>query len=96
VLSYSRPWGASLGTSISYVGKRPDLDFAQFPSPRITLPAYAKVDLSAEYPLTDVAHGGLAVNARLENLFDKHYEDVLHFKAPGRTILLGGRASAAF
>jgi vitamin B12 transporter len=96
VLSYSRPWGASLGTSISYVGKRPDLDFTQFPSPRITLPAYAKVDLSAEYPLTGVTHGGLAVNARLENLFAKRYEDVLHFKAPGRTILIGGRASAAF
>jgi vitamin B12 transporter len=96
MLSYSRPWGASLGTSVSYVGKRPDLDFAQFPSPRITLPAYAKVDLSAEYPLTSIARGGLAINARLENLFDKHYEDVLHFKAPGRTILIGAKASAGF
>jgi vitamin B12 transporter len=96
VLSYSRPWGASLGTAVSYVGKRPDVDFAQFPSPRITLPSYAKVDLSVEYPLAGIARGGLAINARVENLFDKHYEDVLNFKAPGRTILLWGRASAAF
>jgi vitamin B12 transporter len=96
VLSYSRPSGASLGTAVSYVGKRPDLDFAQFPSALVTLPSYAKVDLSAAYPLTGIAHGGLAVNARVENLFDKHYEDVLKFKAPGRAILIGGRASAAF
>lgn len=96
VLSYSRPWGVSLGTAVSYVGKRPDVDFAQFPSPRITLPGYAKVDVSAEYPLTGIAHGGLAINARVENLFDKHYEDVLNFKAPGRVVLIGGRASSAF
>ncbi len=96
VVSYTRPWGVSLGTALSYVGKRPDTDFSQFPSPRITLPSYTKVDLSAEYPLTARTHGGLTINARLENAFDKHYEDVLHFAAPGRTILLGGRASALF
>jgi vitamin B12 transporter len=96
VLSYSRPWGVSLGTALSYVGKRPDTDFSQFPSPRVTLPSYTKVDLSAEYPLTARTRGGLTINARLENAFNKHYEDVLHFAAPGRSILLGGRASALF
>jgi vitamin B12 transporter len=96
VVSYSRPGGVSLGTALSYVGKRPDTDFSQFPSPRVTLPSYTKVDLSAEYPLTARTRGGLAINARLENAFNKHYEDVLHFAAPGRTIFLGGRASALF
>jgi vitamin B12 transporter len=86
----------SLGTGVSYVGKRPDSDFSQFPSPRVTLPAYTKVDLSAEYPLTGLNRGGLTLNARLDNVFDKRYEEVLHFASPGRTILFGGRASARF
>lgn len=96
LVSYSRPWGMSLGTAVSYVGKRPDTDFSQFPSPRVTLPAYTKVDLSAEYPLTGLSRGGLTLNARLDNVFDKRYEEVLHFASPGRTILIGGRASALF
>ncbi len=96
LVSYSRPLGVSLSGAINYVGRRPDLDFSQFPSPRVTLPAYAKVDLSAEYPVTSVGRGGLSLNARLENVFDKRYEDVLGFSAPGRTILVGARVSALF
>ena len=96
VVSYYRPRGISLGTAVSYVGKRPDTDFSQFPSPRVTLPAYTKVDLSAEYPLTGVNRGGLTLTARLDNVLDKRYEDVFHFASPRRTILVGGRASAIF
>jgi vitamin B12 transporter len=96
VVSYSRAWGMSLGTAVSYVGKRPDTDFSQFPSPRVTLPAYTKVDLSAEYPLTGHQRGGLTLNARVDNVFDKRYDEVLNFTSPRRTILIGGRASALF
>jgi vitamin B12 transporter len=96
VVSYSRPWGVSVGTAVSYVGKRPDTDFSQFPSPRVTLPAYTKVDLSAEYPLTGLKRGGLSLNARVDNVFDKRYEEVLNFTSPRRTILIGGRATALF
>jgi outer membrane cobalamin receptor len=38
----------------------------------------------------------LAMNARIENLFDKRYENVLNFQAPGRTVLIGARATAGF
>ena len=96
VVSYSRPFGVSVGGAVSYVGKRPDSDFSQFPSPRVTLPAYTKVDLSAEYPLTGTRLGGLTINARVDNVFDKRYEEVLNFASPRRTILIGGRASAMF
>lgn len=96
VVSYSRPWGISFGTAVSYVGKRPDTDFSQFPSPRVMLPAYAKVDLSAEYPLTGLKRGGLTLNVRVDNLFDKRYEEVLNFASPRRTFLIGGRAAAMF
>jgi vitamin B12 transporter len=96
VLSYGRPSSASFGASISFVGKRPDIDFAQFPSPRVTLPAYAKLDFSTELPLTGAGRGNLTVSARLENALDKKYEDVLHYSAPGRTILIGARATTLF
>ncbi|MFL5602329.1 MAG: TonB-dependent receptor plug domain-containing protein [Gemmatimonadaceae bacterium] len=96
VVSYAQPLGASFGTSVSFVGKRPDVDFAQSGSPRVTLPGYAKVDVAAEYPLTGPRRGGLTFTARIENLFDRRYEDVLNFRAPGRAVLIGGRATAPF
>ncbi|HMI56228.1 MAG TPA: TonB-dependent receptor, partial [Gemmatimonadaceae bacterium] len=96
VVSYARSRGASVGTAVRYVGKRPDLDFAQFPSPRVTLPAYTKVDLSAEYPLTGTGRAELTISARVENVFNRRYEDVLNFATPGRTVLIGARASSVF
>jgi outer membrane cobalamin receptor len=32
----------------------------------------------------------------VENTLNKRYEDVLHFAAPGRTVLIGARASTLF
>ena len=96
VVSYRRLASASFGASVSFVGRRPDIDFAQFPSPHVTLPSYTKLDLSGELPLTGVRRGGIALNARVENVFDKRYEDVLGFAAPGRTILIGVRAASLF
>jgi vitamin B12 transporter len=96
VVSYARPSSASFGASVNFVGKRPDTDFAQFPSPRVTLPSYTKLDLSTELPLTGLHRGGLTLSARIENALDKHYEDVLHYAAPGRTILIGARATTLF
>ena len=95
VVSYARPAGVSLGTAVTYVGKRPDIDFAQFPSPRVTLPVYTKVDLSGELPVR-LGPGGFMLTARLENLFDRKYQEVLGFAAPGRAILIGGRAATMF
>jgi outer membrane cobalamin receptor len=80
----------------SYVGRRPDTDFSQFPSPTITLPSYVRLDLSGEQRLARLFPGGrsLSVTARLENALDKKYQDVLGFAAPGRTVLLGGVLTA--
>ena len=94
-VSYVEAGGFNLGTAVTYVGQRPDLDFSQFPSPRVSQPAYTKVDVSGEIPLLKrVPH--LTLTARVENLFGKRYEEVLHFGAAGRTILVGGRASLTF
>ena len=94
-VSYFEARGFNLGTIVTYVGRRPDLDFSQFPSPRVSLPAYTKVDVSGEIPLLKRVPR-LTLTARVENLFDKGYEEVLHFRAPGRTILVGGRAGLTF
>jgi vitamin B12 transporter len=96
LVSYTRPSSASLGVAMSFVGKRADLDFAQFPSPRVTLPSYTKLDLSADLPLTTIHRGGVKLSLRVENALDKHYEDVLRFAAPGRTVLIGARAVTRF
>ena len=94
-LSYFDVSGINLGTTLAYVGQRPDLDFAQFPSPRVSLPAYTKVDVTAELPLLKQLTK-LTLTARVENVFDRRYEEVLHYATPGRTILIGGRAAAIF
>jgi vitamin B12 transporter len=96
VAGYDASSGISASASIAFVGKRPDTDFAQFPSPRVTLGSYTKTDLSIEVPVTPPNRGGLSLSARIENLFDKRYEDVLHFAAPGRIVFLGARALAHF
>jgi outer membrane cobalamin receptor len=94
-LSYSDPAGFNLGAALSYVGTRPDLDFSQFPSPRVSLPAYTKVDLSGELPLLRRTTR-LTLTARVENVFNRRYEEVLNFAAPGRVVLIGGKAAAIF
>ena len=94
-VSYFDPSGFNVGAVVGYVGSRPDLDFSQFPSPRVSLPAYTKVDLSSEVPI--LRRGArLTLTARVENVFNRRYEEVLNFASPGRTILIGGRAATIF
>jgi outer membrane cobalamin receptor len=33
----------------------------------------------------------VALTARVDNLFDKRYQEVFNFDAPGRRIVVGGR-----
>jgi outer membrane cobalamin receptor len=62
----------------------------------VTLPAYAKLDLSADVPVVTLARTGITLNARVENALNKRYEDVLNFPAPGRVVLIGGRITTSF
>ena len=75
-----------------FTGDRDDYDYAPYPPVPVTLPPHTRVDLAGTYALS---HGGgswpgLAVNARVENLFDARYQDVRNFPARGRTLLFGG------
>jgi vitamin B12 transporter len=66
------------------VGSREDVYFApDFSSSRVTLPAYTRVDLSAELGLggagigrEGAGRGKAALTLRVENLLDAHYTDV--------------------
>ncbi|MSR22637.1 MAG: TonB-dependent receptor, partial [Gemmatimonadetes bacterium] len=75
---------------LSLAGKREDVDFAAgFPAPRVTLPGYRTLDLSAAYRLP-FAHGAATqLRLKVENLLDTDYEGIAGFPAPGRIIRIG-------
>jgi vitamin B12 transporter len=83
----------SLGAGLNYVGKRDDVDFAVFPQVRTTLPSYVTVDADAAVDIIRRSSGrpGLTATFRGENLFDKSYQTVVGFAAPGRLLLVGAR-----
>ena len=85
---------ATIGATVSYVGRRDDRDFSTFPATPVTLTAYSKVDLSADVPLVagQGVHPSLALTARIDNLFSTQYQGVYGFRVPGRVVLIGARA----
>lgn len=74
---------SNVGGSVQFSGKSLDNDFSTFPATLTSLSSYATVDLFANYALTD----SVTLFARVENLFDREYEEVLGF---------GTRGAAAF
>jgi vitamin B12 transporter len=82
-----------IGAVLTVVGSREDVRFAAFPDPsrRVTLPSYATLDLSGSVavllPRGNVP--GFDITARVENLFDRSYEQAANYRSPGRTILIG-------
>lgn len=75
----------NFNTQIRYSGKRDDKEFVDFSSRRVTLPDYLLVNVSASYKLMDY----LTLTARVENLFDKYYEEVLFYGTLGRSFYGG-------
>jgi vitamin B12 transporter len=94
--SVSAEWHATLaaaGARLLYVGDRTDLDFSQFPAPRVTLKPYGRLDLWGHVTLARARNGrgSLALTARVDNVANVAYEEIRGFAAPGRRILVGGR-----
>lgn len=71
--------------SLKYVGKRIDKDFSSFPAKRISLPDYTLFNIAMNYKLFDE----LTLNGKIENIFDKKYEEVLYYGTLGRTFYFG-------
>lgn len=81
---------AFLSTAVQIVGRRDDVDFSTFA--RVTLPAYATLDLSAALRvLGPRTSPSLTLLLRLENAFDEEYETVVGFPGRGRMLMAGGR-----
>ncbi|MDP3909752.1 MAG: TonB-dependent receptor [Gemmatimonadales bacterium] len=71
-----------------WVGTRDDIDFGRAEGDRrVTLPAYAHLDVTGEYVLPS-----WSVMLRIDNLFDDRTPEPAGFPARGRTIMLGARA----
>jgi vitamin B12 transporter len=85
------------GLRVLYVGERDDLDYRNldpltFEPTRVTMPEYWRVDLHGDAVLLRRADAPLLVaTARVENVFDRRYEEVLYYPARGRTLLIGAR-----
>jgi vitamin B12 transporter len=72
---------ASLGATLRYAGSQQDSEFVNAtPQTRVTLPAFTTVNLYARYALSDA----LAIEGRVENLFDEDYEESFSYRSPGR------------
>ena len=67
------------------VGTRADSDFASFPASQLQLPAYAVVNLAAEYRLSEQ----VSFFAHADNLFDKDYQEIFGYNTPGASAFGG-------
>ncbi|PYO99274.1 MAG: hypothetical protein DMD60_02055 [Gemmatimonadetes bacterium] len=89
-LSYRQGERGSVTLTVLYTGRRPDVDYRTFR--RDTLPSYTRVDLAGQLDLLRPQGGvpGLAVVGRVENLFDRSYQEVTNFPARRRSVFVGG------
>lgn len=84
-----------LDAQLTYVGKRADRDYTQYPAAPVADPAYTLVDLGGELPVASLAagHPAAALTLRVENLFDTTYQSIYNFPMPRRSIYAGARVT---
>jgi vitamin B12 transporter len=76
----------SLDTTVLYVGRWIDGN-RDFSIPRLTAPAYTTVNVAVNYTLLS----RLTLFGRIDNLFDRHYEDPIGFLHPALGVFVGLR-----
>lgn len=91
-LTYRGEGPVSGAVRVLSVGKRADRDF-HFPATPVTLAAYQRVDVGAEFAPRAGRLRGTALTLRVENLLDESYQSVFNFLAPARTVTVGVRAT---
>lgn len=92
-LSYRAGGRGAVRLNLNVVGERTDRDFSAVPAERVSLDAYALVNVSASYRLFGGRSGipGFRPTLRVDNLLDEDYREVANFRTRGRTIFVGGR-----
>lgn len=83
---------ASVHLVVHHLGARDDVDFREFPSVRVPLPARTIADLAVDLRL-DRQAPGLAVTARLENMLGESWNQVVGFPGSGRAFTVGLRVA---
>jgi vitamin B12 transporter len=66
------------------IDEQTDLDFATFPANTVVLDAYTLANAGVRAHLRE----GMEVGLRWDNLLDETYEDILGYRAPGRSVHL--------
>ena len=95
----STPLGRRIkaGAALAVVSARADLDFLDdFNGARVTLPGYTTVDLFTEARVLERGSRDVSLRARVENLFDEDYQEVVHFPGTGRALTISLRAGTGF
>ncbi len=84
----------NLNMNLNYNGEQLDVFFSPitFTVDRVKIPSYTVVDLAASWKLTR----SLDLTARVSNLFDEEYEEILGFVRPGRAAYVGLRGRFDF
>lgn len=82
---------AKLDLGVDYNGEQQDIQFSNFFATRsnVTLDDFVLVTVTASYELID----GVALYARVENLLDESYQEILGFSNPGIGAFVGIRAT---
>ncbi|MEW6507677.1 MAG: TonB-dependent receptor [Bacteroidota bacterium] len=75
----------NMNLGIYYVGEKEDKDFSTFPAERITMNDYYLINIAGSYKILDY----LQITARIENLLNKDYEEVLYYGTLGRSYYAG-------
>ena len=75
----------NFNADIIYVGKRDDENYNVYPVQRISLADYTVINLAASFQLSDL----IKIYGRVDNLFNKYYEEVYGYATPGLSGYLG-------
>jgi vitamin B12 transporter len=85
-VSYTYANKFNINAEVIYVGDSEDKIFLpDFTSRRVILNSHTIVNLAVHYYVLD----SLRLNLRLDNLFDKYYEEVFGYATPGRSFYCG-------
>ena len=84
-LDYQFTSRGHLSAGVIFIGRREDIDYADWPYPRISLPGYALLNAALSYDLASQVQ----VFANLENILDAKYEMIYGYGTPGFSVFGG-------
>jgi vitamin B12 transporter len=96
--AFRRP-STSLDLELTSIGSRDDRDFSDeitFVPKDVTLPSYMVAAIAGELGvLRRGSASDLVLTARVDNLFDRSYQQIFGFASPRRTFLIGAKVTAS-